>query len=484
MSKTTIIYKDIAPGAAEDAAVAASGQMEGSDPTLLPEGHSTPAIATLELNSWLLNGTRKIMDGDTLAFWSEELSGEDGAFANPPEITVSFDQQYTSTGISLEFDAVGGDYCSQLKIAWYQAGALLAEKPFEPDGVLYFCQENVTAYDQIVITLLKTALPYRRARLTKITFGRLREFGMTEIRNAAITHEMDLLALELPVSTMAWTLDSRENVEYMFQEKQPMEAWNGDKAVGVFYIDKAKQIGAGLYNIDCHDAFGVLDESPFAGGIYTDKSAVELLQEILGGEFELSVEVDDMALTGAILPCSKREAIPQVLFAWGVCASTDGRSTVRIFAPGSDPKEIGTDKTFLGASVETDSIVTKVIVTAHEYTEDSEGDVEIGGVYYKDTQTTYTVENPNVTATTKQRVVEVTDAMLVSPTIGQGVAQRVYDYYARRKTRSAKIVWTGERLGDCMTVPNAWGGTTTGNINRLEIKLSNTVVASSRSVGV
>lgn len=484
MSKTTILYKDIAVGAAEDATVTASGQMEGSYPSLLTEGVSTPPIAVLERNSWVLDGSRELMDGQLFAFWSSELSGEDCAFANPPEIAFLFDQQYTSTGITLEFDAATGEYCSRVKIAWYQGDTLKSEKIFEPDAVQVFCQENVTAYNKIVLTLLQTSLPYRRARLSKVVFGRLRYFDMSEIRNASIIHEMDLLMLTLPISTFAWRLESKEDVEYMFQEKQPMEVTNGDQLLGVYYINESNHISDRLYDIDCHDAFGVLDESPFAGGVYTEKSAVELLEEILGGEFSLDVEVEDVALSGAILPCTKREAIPQVLFAWGVCASTDGRSSVRIFSPGAEPAEISANRSFPGVAVKTDSMVTQVCVVAHEYTRDDNGDVEISGVKYKDTKTDYTVDNPNVTATTKAKVKTVDNATLVSPAIGQTVAQRVYDYYARRDAQSGKVVWTGERLGDCVSVPTAWDRSMTGNLNRLEIKLSNTVVANIKSIGL
>ena len=86
-------------------------------------------------------------------------------------------------------------------------------------------------------------------------------------------------------------------------------------------------------------------------------------------------------------------------------------------------------------------------------------------------------------ATDKQNVIEVADATLVSPDIGQATAQRVYDYYAKRITTNAKIVWTGELLGDCVTLPTAWGTTNAGNLRRMEVKLSNTVVATVASLG-
>lgn len=485
MSRTIITYKDIAPGAADDAAVSASRALGRSVVALLPFGAEVPAMATGELNSWGLDGKHSIMpDDQSVAFWSADLSGADCSFANPPTITVVFDQQYSSTGITLNFDTATGDYCPAVNIKWYQGSTLKADVNFAPNAAEYLCLQKVTSYNKIVITLQKTKHPYRRAKLNGIVFGTIRNFDMSEIRKASITNEMDLLAASLPVSNLRWTLDSRMDVDFLFQLKQPMEVRNGDALIGVYYIDASRRLGPGLYDLDCFDAIGVLSESPFAGGVYTNKSAKALLTEILGDDFTLDIEAPDTKLTGAILPCTKREAAQQVLFAWGACASTDGRETVRVFVPGSNPSEIGPERTFLGAEVETAAIVTRVVVTAHTYTQDSDGGVEIGGVKYAETTTTYSVDNPNVTATDKQNVIEVTGATLVSPAIGQAVAQRVYDYYSRRNTHTAKIVWDGERLGDCVTVPNSWGGTNTGGINRLEVKLSNTIVATCRTVGV
>lgn len=483
MSRTTILYKDIALGAAEDANTSATEGMSNSNPAELSSGITTPAFITLEHNAWLLDGSYVAMDDSKVAFWSQKISGDDCSFDSPPVITVLFDAQYTSTGLTIVFDEATGSRCSLVNVKWYQGEQLKADANFEPDSVQYFCRQNVTSYNKIVITLLKTDLPHRRARVNRLAFGVLRIFDMTEIRSAAITNEMDLLSAELPVSELRWTLDSRSETDFLFQLKQPVEVKNGDSLLGVYYIDGFRRIGSGIYEIECFDAIGVLEESPFDGGVYTNKSAAELLREIVGADFGVEIEANDTALTGAILPCTRREAAQQVLFAWGVCASTDGRSTIRVFKPNGDATDIGLDRTFLGASVETSAIVTRVIVNAHTYSRSSNGSISIGGLKYEDIETAFVVDNPNVTSTDKQRVIEVTNATLVSTEIGQTVAQRVYDYYAKRNAHSAQIVWEGERLGDSVTVPNAWSGTNTGNINRLEIKLSNVVVANCGTIG-
>lgn len=485
MSKTTILYKDIAPGAEEDAVASSSSAYPNSDLSLVPTGTTSAPTITLELNHWGLDGMFDYEADQKIAFWSNDLSGDDCVFSNPPEITVSFDEQYTSMGIYLIFDTATGGYCPSVTIKWYQGELLKQSTEFSPDSNSYFCSQLVESYDRIVVTLNSTNLPQKRARIEQILFGVYRTFDMTEIRSASIVNEMSLSGLELPVSTFDWTLNSRDDIEYMFQIKQPIEVRNNENLIGVYYIDDSSRKGKHIYSISCHDALGVLDESTFTGGVYENKSAKELLSEIIGEDFEIDFSsVFDTQLTGAILSGTRREAIQQVIFAWGVYLATDGGDKIRVFSAPVSGQEIDKDHTSIGVSVTTSSVVTEVRVTAHKYTQASDGGTEINGVKYNDETTVYTIKNPNVTANDKQNIKEVTGGTLVSPDIGQTVAQRVYDYYTRRNMQSAKIVWNGEKLGDMLTIPNPWDSTNTGNVQKMEIKLSNTVLASVESLGV
>lgn len=487
MSKTTILYKDIAPGSEEDASISTSSAEPFSNPSDLPSGVSPGSTITCEHNHWILNGTYQFVENEPVAFWSTEMSGEDGVFDNPPVITITFDNQYSSAGITLVFDSASGDYCSLVNIKWYQNESLKAEKDFTPTASIYFCQQTAESYNKIVITLKSTNLPGRRAKLEHIIFGIYRYFDMSELRSASIVNETNLISSELPISTLKWVLDSRENVDFMFQLKQPVEARNDDSLIGVFYINSSARSSSSVYNIDCYDAIGVLDETTFPGGAYLSGiSAKTLLEEIVGDDFTVAYDedVEDTIIKGILRPGSKRSAMQQVLFAWGVCLSTDGRDTIRVFILKDTPKEIGKNKTYTGVNVTTSSIVTRVSITAHTYSQSEDGSVEINGTKYDDTKTVYSVSNPNVTATDKQNVIEVTDATMVSTDIGQSVAQRVYDYYLKRNTNTARIVWDGEHLGDLLTMPNAWNGTNTGHVCRMEIRLSNTVAATCESVGI
>lgn len=476
MSKTQITYKEIAPGAAEDAAFTSQDSSTFSDINLLAEEFARPPKATCEHNNWGLDGTYELTP--RVVFWSKEMSGEDCRFTKSPQFSVVFDKQYSSPGLTFVFDPPSGAYCTSLNVKWYQGDTLKAEGDFSPDSTTYYCKQSVTSFDRILITLNATNLPERYAKVNQLIFGIYRHFGMTEIRKASIVNEMNYCALELPISTMDWTLDSHESIDYMFQFKQPIEVRNDDALLGVYYIDSYKKVSSGIYNLSNYDAFGVLNESTFPGGVYTDYSAKQLLQDIVGESFDIDFEIADTQLTGIISPgLAKRDAMKQVLFAWGVCASTDGRESIRVFTPPDTVTNIGTGRAYTGVTVSSDTIITEVRVTAHTYEENSNGSVEVNGKKYSDTQTVYTVANPNVTASDKPNVKEVKEATLISNNIGQSTAQRVYDYYMQTNTANAKIVWRGERLGDRLSVPNQWGGTNEGVLQKMEISLSNKVAA-------
>jgi hypothetical protein len=485
MSKTTVIYKDIAVGADRDAVTEVSSVTAFSDAEILPFGTENEPIATLEHNAWMLDGSREFAENHDIAFWSNEISGSDGSFTNPPRITFTFDSLYTTLGLSFVFDEPDGDWVSSMSIAWYQGNTLKSSKSFEPNAQQYFAENKVEAFNKIVITLNATRLPYRRAKINQIVFGIIRTFEMAELRNARLTNEMSLSALELPVSRFSWTLDSREDVNYLFQLKQPVVVENNGNPIGVYYVDSSKRSSGNIYQIECHDAVGVLDGTRFAGGAYLNGvSALSLLKQVVGGVFDVVSTVADTTLYGVLKPSSRREAIQQIIFAWGVCAATDENGAIKVFDLPETVKEIGLNKTYEGVSVETSAIVTSVVVTGHTYTETSEtSGVEIDGKHYKDATTKYAIANPNVTASDKENVITVDSATLVSTRNGNAVAQRLYNYYLNRSTNNAKVVWEGEKLGDAVSLANAWGETNTGHIAKMEVTLSNTVAVSCKTIG-
>ncbi len=483
-----IVYQDIAAGAEDNARVTAPGAADFAQPDLLPFGGSGAAIASLEPYSWLLDESREILDGQPIAYWSETVSGPDGRFEEPPELIIDFDGRYTSPGLFLTFDMAAGDYCTALAVEWYRGGNRIAQGRFFPTGTEAFCAKTVEVYDRLVLRFQATNRPYRHVKLRKIMFGVAREFQREELRNVNVVQEVSIISDQVAVNTLHFTLDSQSDVDYMFQLKQPMYAYDGAILIGVFYIEDSRQRGKGLYDVSCKDAVGVLDDDPFPAGMYQAHPAKQLLEEILGGSFplELDAALIGAAVTGYLPPGSRRAALQQVAFALCAMVDTSGTEAVRVYRDREDmPRVYPAGRIYTGGSVEKAAIVTAVQVTAHSYTASGGGGetVEVDGTVYTHSRETSAIANPNVTASDKANVIEVKEATLVHPGNVFGVVQHLYSYYAKRDRQSVRIVMDGERPGDHVAIATPWGTVVDGYIVSMRITLSGIAAADCEIVG-
>ncbi len=484
-----IVYRDIAAGADEDALVTAPGAADHTDPALLPFGGSGSPIATLEPFSWLLDGSRELLDGQPLAYWSEAMSGPDGRFETPPEISIRFDSRYTSPGLLLTFDPATGDYCSHVTVEWYRGANLLKKKDFYPAGPEAFCAQTVEAWDGIVLRLRATGRPYRYAKLQKILFGVDRTFLRNELRGVRATQEVSIISDQVAVNTLDFTLDSKADIDYMFQMKQPVSAYDGDRLVGVFYIDGHDHRGKGLWSISCKDAIGVLDDDPYPARMLNGEPARELLEDVLGGHFRLELDGGLAAapLTGYLPGGSRRQALQQIAFALCAMVDTSGTDAVRVYKDREEqPGKIPLQRTYINGAVDTSAIVTAVQVTSHSYSTSGTGNdtVEVDGVTYYHTAAVTAITNPNVTAGDKPNVVEVKEATLVDPGRAAAVAQHLYSYYMKRSVQKVKIVMDGEKPGDHIAAATPWDTVMDGFITSMHITLSGIAAAECSVVGV
>jgi len=483
-----IVYEDIAAGASEDAEVISGSASEFSHLSLLPFGGYRKPIASLEPYNWVLDGSREILNEQPVAFWSKAMSGADGQFAVPPEITIKFDKRYTSPGLFLYFDTETGNYCNYLTIEWYRGVNLLKKKDFFPEAAEWYCGQTVETWDKIVLRFRGTNRPYRYAKLTHIVFGIARTFLRPELRGVRVTQEVSIISEQVAVNTLDFTLDSRDNVEYMFQMKQPVSAYDRDRLIGVFYIDDSKHRAKGLYDVSCQDAIGVLDDDPFPAGMYDHYPAKQLLEEILGGHFMLDLDpvLAASPITGYLPEGSRRQALQQVAFALCAMVDTSGTDAVRVYMDREDlPKKIPLGKTYVNGTVDTSAIVTAVQVTSHRYSLTGSGTdvVELNGETYYHTTEVTTITNPNVTASDKQNVVEVKNATLVNSGNVDAIAQHIYNYYAKRQKQRVRIVMTGEKPGDHVAVSTPWGTAVDGFITSMHIVLSGIAAAECEVAG-
>ena len=462
-----VVYEDVAVGSAAAASVTASSAMDISKPAQLPFGAFAGPVATTEQNQWVLNGTRKVKPAsEPVGFWSTPRSKADCTFDTPPTIEISLNGQFTSLGIYFKFDGETGDYCSDLDLSWYNGSTELAAQKFLPNSGNYFCERTVELYNKIRIQFNKTNLPNRPIKISLILFGIVREFERRELRSVEATEELNIISDELAINTLDFTLDSIEDIDFIFQEKQPVYA----------------------YNVSCIDALGILDEDPFPAVVYSNANAKTVLESILGGYFvlELSDELQTEKLTGYIPDCTRREALQQVAFALRAVVDTSGTGNVKVWRLSEEtPTEIPMNRLYVGGEVSQSAIVTEVRVTAHTYSTSGSGSdtIEVGGKKYFHTTAVTVKQNPNITASTKPNVIEVKDATLVNSTNVAAVTQHVFDYYMRRQTHSVQIVMDKELPGDYVDTTTPWDDHITGTITSMTIKLSGIAAAECEIVG-
>ncbi len=482
-----LVYKDITPGADTAANVATDLALSMSDTSLIPFGVPAAPIASLEPNGWGLTQEYKTYNRQPVAFWSSAISRADCTFvgSNNPTVTVTFAEKRTTTGLTVEFGKSAGEWCTQMSISWYFGETLLASETYNPTRPVFVAEKTVSGFTKIVFTFDKTSLPHRRVKIERIIFGVIREFRAAELAGASFTHETSLISDTVPVNVMDAVICSKSGVDMIFQNKQPVEGYDGNRLIGTYYIEHGKQTGKNVYEISCHDLVGVWDLDETDGGLwFEDTPLLDILTAIFGdvAVFDIAPEYAASTLRGHIPAGTKRAALQQIAFALGAAVDTAGTSKVRIFpAPVGTGSVIPAARTFSGGSIETTDKVTEVTVTAYVIFDERPGEndeyIEHNGVqyrYYTDTKHAY---NPDVVSSDPANKVKYMGAYLVNLSNAQALADKLMQYHRRRDTYAFAHVLDGQAPGDWAVASLPWGGQATGNITKMTISVSGITVS-------
>lgn len=473
-----LVYTDIALGAAEDAAVASTAAEPFSNVASVVHGVEAEAVATLEANGWGLTHAYKVRDQQPFAFWSIERSGEDCIFSSPPAITLTFSRQYTATGLTFRFAPASGDYCRKITVVWYQGAEIKDSGTFYPDSAQYIVNRAVVAFDKIAIIFEETNLPGKRAKIEEIRIGVQRVIAGDELTAARAVHEVDLIADSIPENVLDASFYSKSDVDFIFQRKQAVEAWNDSELLGVYYIEKGYRSGLRSYNIECADIISVLDFYPCPGGLWlTDTPVADILAAIFGDvvAFEIDAAFADATLRGYIEnDITLRDALQRICFALHAIADTTGTSKIRLFpAAPATSKTLDSKKTYIGGIVETSDTVTDTTVFGYDIVDErpatGEKFILWNEIQYKYTETQATAYNPDIVSTDLPNPVEYTGCYLVNSSNVQTLAGQLMAYHYRRNKHSFRYVRDNERPGDYVTAFTPWGERTSGHIVRMQI---------------
>lgn len=523
-----IVYDDIALGAKEDSMITGADKdyyvslenLKRDDIGFPNYALCLPRYSRMDGN--FENAPDEIND---VGYVSNSISDGNGDFADPPIIEITFSQKYTSVGISLQFNDYSEDYCSLVNIKWYKDGEVISDKDFRPDNYQYFCNNKVEYYNKIVITLLKTSKPHRKAFLTKIDYGLQRNFTDVEAKDVKCLMEISPISEVLSINTLNFTLRSKTDIAFSFQKKQQVKLYFDENLLGIFFVKKGNRTSLTDYYVETQDAIGILNDNEFKGGIYNGITVGELVGQIFLGKsiaYYIDETLVNMPIYGYLPICTERDALAQIGFAIGAVIDTSFDENVYIYPKQEEVSaDIKPTDMFIGSvKIERSNIVTGVKLTVHSYCESTEteelfnqtltgtakltfsephhsysitgGEILESGANYaiitgtgetvvligcKYNHVTHVVEKKNPDITDMSNMVSVEKATLVTAQNVEEVINRVYDYYTNSERISSRILLKDFELGQKVNIDTDFEGLKTGTIEKLNLKFTQEITA-------
>ena len=300
--------------------------------------------------------------------------------------------------------------------------------------------------------------------------------------------------------------------------------YRDDRPYAVFYSKNVKRVGKTKFEINCISAIGLMAKQPHAGGIYTGEKFVDVLKEILGGEYSYTITDDaaSVSVYGWLPYATRRENLHQLLIASGVnVLRADNGEMLFAVLGNAEPTEIPDGRIYIDGDVDFTEPASRVVLTEHAffYLENaleeilfdntrsdavdkalvtfkqpiypdslrcSEGTLEIleTAVNYAVVSGIGVLQGKPYTHTTRsmsrensEAVVEnekkLEDATLVTVSNSDNVLLRLAEYYFNTSRIRANIEVDGERPGRRYVFNNAFNERVTGFVSSMDAVSSN-----------
>ena len=529
--KPKIVYEDISPLAKRDPSEYTAtdkkdyvnmSDLKAETPTYFPN-YALCLPRYSKIGEY--NNSPNTMPENGLGYVSLSISDEEGTFKTNPVIERVFEQKHNSVGICIGFNEYSGDYCDLINIKWYEDSVLLYDIDFTPNSAYYFCSQNVTNFNKLIIEFKRTSKPHRHVWIGTIDYGVVRQFNNEEAKNIKTLNEISQISEELTINTMDFKLYSLSDVEFMFQKTQVMKLYADNELMGAYYIDTAKRTASNQYEIKTKDAIGIMAEVNYMGGMYNNVLATTIIADIFSKcnlTYELDRSLESKTITGYIPIMTCRDALTWICMAIGGIVNTAYSEKVVIKPLKAEVQRvINTHEQFIGASIETLPKVTGVSVEGYKYSISSES-IELFNDTLKDTITVHFGEpihslsitngtiveshvnyavitgtgatvlngkrynvstivssklNPSLGALDLQNIVELKNVNIINPANIEEVKGRIYDYYLNNKQINVKLVVGENKLGDKVNIETIYEGTKTGVIEKMSTTYTNSVVS-------
>lgn len=371
-----VVYENIPTGSMQGSITDANYKQAFLNMNDFKSERQVPKYATLEKNFWLLDGSfENFPDMPTgLGYISKITSDENGNFADEIIITRIYDANYTAPGLMIEFDSNTNNYAKSMNVKWYRNETLLSEEDYIVDSANYFCNNEVVAFNKVVITITSTNNPYRFLKIFNISDGIIRRFYQDELENVDIIEEVSPKNESLSINNVSVSLINKNDIGILFQRTLPFKVYRDDTLYGCFFIDtSSSNTNKTFYTISANDYIGLLEYQTHLGGIYSNIEVSNLIADILGNiPYELDENIGSKLLTGYLPIQTKREALRQVIFAVNGMIDTSRSEKIVIKSlPNEITAFIENDKIVSVKTTEL-AITTAIELNTHKYKVNSE----------------------------------------------------------------------------------------------------------------
>lgn len=367
-----------------------------SNTALFGKKNDIPDVGIIELNSYVLDGTRQIAESDfKLPFYSTQMSNADAYNENCILYGVVLDSDAT-IGFDFEFYE---DYPDEVIVTWVRGNIVLESKSFKPTSTKFFLKAKVENFQEITIEMKKSMKPFQSTKIKSLTFGKIFEWADDDLSSGSVNEEVDTTGATLPINTATVEIVDRDNDFNVInpngiwksvlpnQEMIITEYVNGKEVpIGYFYL-KTWANKDNVTSFELQDRIGLLDEIKFVGGMYENEYASKIIERIIDTAratadrktwpldcYNISPVFADVKLSGylPIMPC--REALHQVAFAMNAVVDDSRGNKINIYPPDRNVDSyILTSRKFSGGTVaELDDYVSGVTIACKKYVAKSE----------------------------------------------------------------------------------------------------------------
>jgi hypothetical protein len=419
-----------------------------------------------------------------IGFFSSEKVGKNGLGVKST-ITVTFNSEVKSRGITMTFDTASNGLPILLRVALYQGETsvfvkTIARKNIKSNPVAFEFDES-TSYDKASFIVTGWDIPLARQHIQSIDFGIGYVFTPEMLRDVKVIQEISPISAELPANAVDFKMFADGN--YNFSARQPVSVHFNGELINTGLIKSFTRRSKNEWSVKTEDYISALDNGSFLGGLYSDVLASEVLTKIftqMSIPYEITSDFAEAKISGYIPISTCREAVRQICFAIGAVASTAGESGVKIYKLPTAETTVGLDRIMTGQSVSEDDPVTQVSVSAHEYSpiEDeeklfegnagenilvtfsspmhsltitngtiltsgvnyailnAENNCTLNGKKYADNVITYVKKVPDAVG---ENELEITNATLVNMENAESILTRVYDYAILNKKVDMRV---------------------------------------------